>query len=64
MRRVVGYCGRYHETTAMLDERLGVNDTGITPGLQRVMPCSSGNGLRTDRIVVEGYLGICAMLLA
>lgn len=36
MRRV-GYCGHCHETNAILDERLGVNDTGITPGLQRVI---------------------------
>jgi hypothetical protein len=36
MRRV-GYCGHCHETTAMLDERLGVNDTAMTPGLQRVI---------------------------
>lgn len=36
MRRV-GYCGHCHETTVMLDERLGVKDTAITPGLQRVI---------------------------
>jgi hypothetical protein len=37
LRRRVGYCGGCHATTARLDERLGVSDTGITPGLQRVI---------------------------
>ena len=36
LRRRVAYCGRCH-TTAPLDDRLGVNETGITPGLQRVI---------------------------
>lgn len=36
LQRRVGYCNHCHATTATLDERLGVTDTGITPGLQRV----------------------------
>ena len=37
LQRRVGYCGRCRATTAKLDARLGVNETGITPGLQRVI---------------------------
>lgn len=37
LRRRMGYCDRCHATMATLDERLGVNETGITPGLQRVV---------------------------
>ena len=37
LQRRVGYCQQCHATTATLDERLGVNETGITPGLQRVI---------------------------
>ncbi len=37
LQRRVGYCRQCHETTARLDNRLGVNETGITPGLQRVI---------------------------
>ncbi len=37
LRRRVGYCSHCRETTAKLDERLGADDTGITPGLRRVI---------------------------
>ena len=37
LHRRVGYCGHCHETTARLDERLGTDETGITPGLRRVI---------------------------
>ncbi len=37
LQRRMGYCNQCHATTATLDERLGANDTGITPGLQRVI---------------------------
>jgi len=37
LHRRVGYCNRCCETTATLDERLGADETGITPGLRRVL---------------------------
>ena len=37
VQRRVGYCRDCHETTAGLDERLGADETGITPGLRRVI---------------------------
>ncbi len=37
LHRRIGYCARCHETVAALDERLGADDTGITPGLRRVI---------------------------
>jgi hypothetical protein len=37
LRRRVGYCSHCGETTATLDEKLGADDTGITPGLRRVI---------------------------
>jgi len=37
VRRRMGYCKRCHRTATALDERLNADDTGITPGLQRVI---------------------------
>jgi len=37
LQRRVGYCCPCRETTAALDERLGTDETGITPGLRRVI---------------------------
>jgi len=37
IRRRVGYCPQCRETTAALDKRLNVEDTGIMPGLARVI---------------------------
>ena len=37
LRRRVGYCGSCRVTEASLDERLGADETGITPGLRRVI---------------------------
>jgi hypothetical protein len=37
LRRQVGYCSHCRETTATLDARLGADETGITPGLRRVI---------------------------
>lgn len=37
LHRRVGYCGKCRETAAALDERLGTDETGITPGLRRVI---------------------------
>jgi len=37
LRRRVGHCRNCRETTALLDERLGADDTGVTPGLRRVI---------------------------
>lgn len=37
LKRRVGYCGDCRETRAVLDERLGADETGITPGLRRVI---------------------------
>ena len=37
LRRRTGYCGHCHETTSALDERLGIQGTGIAPGLQRII---------------------------
>jgi hypothetical protein len=35
--RRVGYCRKCHETTVLLDKRLKADNTGITPGLARVI---------------------------
>jgi hypothetical protein len=37
IHRRVGYCCRCRETKARLDQRLGADETGITPGLRRVI---------------------------
>lgn len=37
LRRRVGYCSHCRETAATLDERLGADETGLTPGLRRVI---------------------------
>jgi len=37
IQRRVGYCPGCHETTAALDKRLKADNTGITPGLARVI---------------------------
>jgi len=37
LRRRIGHCEHCHKTTAALDERLGIKDTGIAPGLQRII---------------------------
>ena len=37
LERRVGYCNRCGQTTASLDERLGADQTGVTPGLRRVI---------------------------
>jgi len=37
IRRRVGYCPGCHETTAALDKRLKADNTGVTPGLARVI---------------------------
>jgi hypothetical protein len=37
LKRQVYYCSRCRQTRARLDERLGVDQTGITPGLTRVI---------------------------
>ena len=37
IQRRVGYCKHCHETTAELDKRLGADETGITPGLRRII---------------------------
>jgi len=37
VKRQVYYCSRCRQTRARLDERLGVDQTGITPGLTRVV---------------------------
>lgn len=37
LKRRVGYCRHCHETTAVLDKRLGADETGMTPGIRRVI---------------------------
>jgi hypothetical protein len=37
LERRVGYCRSCGETTALLDERLGADETGVTAGLRRVI---------------------------
>ncbi len=37
LERRVGYCRRCRQTQAGLDERLGADETGVTPGLRRVI---------------------------
>lgn len=37
VRRRVGYCRHCRETVVNLDKRLGADETGITPGLRRVI---------------------------
>ena len=37
VRRRVGYCPGCHETTSALDNRLKADETGVTPGLARVI---------------------------
>ena len=37
LQRRIGYCEHCHETPVALDERLGIKDTGIAPGLQRII---------------------------
>jgi hypothetical protein len=37
VKRQVYYCWRCRQTRARLDERLGVDQTGMTPGLRRVV---------------------------
>ena len=57
IRRRVGYCPGCHETTAALDKRLKADNTGITPGLARVvcrtaleMAYKPANELLTDAL--------------
>jgi len=37
LHRRMGYCEQCEKTLSVLDERLGLKDTGITPGLQRII---------------------------
>jgi hypothetical protein len=37
LRRQVGYCSNCHETSALPDQRLGVDEPGITPGMRRAV---------------------------
>jgi hypothetical protein len=37
LRRQTGHCAHCHETTTELDKRLEIEDTGIAPGLQRII---------------------------
>ena len=57
IRRRVGYCPECQETTAALDKRLKADNTGVTPGLARVvcrtaleMPYKPAKELLTDTL--------------